>query len=176
MEKNKILQSEKLHEGRIFDLSQRRVLLPNGEESIRDVIEHNGAAAIIAVTDEGKLVMVRQYRDGPEAVLLEIPAGKLDPGEDPQTCALRELAEETGYRAGKIKKLFDMYPVAAYCSEQITIYLAEDLTLGATNLDAGEFVEIELFSLTELLKMIDNNELKDMKTILGILYYWRLSQ
>ena len=172
----KVLKKEKLFDAKIFDLSKYTVQLPNGNESERFILEHNGAAVIIAITNEGELVMVRQYRNGSGSVMLELPAGKLDLGEDPQVCALRELAEETGYRAAKINKLLSMYPVAAYCTEQMTLFLAEDLEQGQPSPDEDEFVEVELHPLPMLLQMIDRGEITDMKTILGLLYYSRMQK
>ena len=168
-----IVNTQKIYSGPIFELVKETMTLPNGRETYRDVIIHNGAAVIIPVTFEKELVMVRQYRSGSGSMLLEFPAGKLDPGEKPEECALRELSEETGYCASSIKQLFTVYPVAAYCSEQITVFLAEGLKPGKSNLDHDEFIEIETYSLPELLKMIDNGEIEDMKTIMCILYYAR---
>ena len=175
MKITKILNTEKVYSGYIFDLAHYTVELPNGKEAKREVIVHNGAAVIVPVTSTGELVLVRQYRPGSDKMMLELPAGKLDgPGEDPQNCALRELQEETGYRANKIRPLLKLHPLAAYCTEQITMFLAEDLEPGASKPDEEEFVETELYSLPALLAMIDNGEISDMKTIMGILYYARL--
>lgn len=171
MKPYKILGKEKIYSGNIFELFKYKMLLPNGKEVVRDIIEHNGAAAIVAVTSSGDLVMVRQYRNGSDSLMLELPAGKLDLGEDIQECALRELEEETGYRANKIRPMFKTYPVSAYCTEQITLFLAEDLEPGEPKPDTDEFVEVELHSLPNLLTMIDNGEITDMKTISGLLYY-----
>jgi len=170
----KILSKEKIYSGPIFDLTHQTIELPNGAVVKRDVLVHNGAAMIIAVTNEGNLIMVRQHRAGTNALTLEFPAGKLDPPEEPQDCALRELEEETGYKANKIRLLHKFFPVAAYCTEQISMFLAEDLTPGKTAPDSDEFVEIEIYSLDELLKMLENGEIIDMKTVMGILYYARL--
>ena len=170
----KLKEKEILYEANIFDFAKYTVELPNGKESTRYILEHNGAAVIIAIAKNGDLVMVRQYRNGSGSVMLELPAGKLDLGEDPQVCALRELTEETGYRAAKIKKLLNMYPVAAYCTEQMFLFLAEELEAGQPSPDEDEFVEVELQPLAELLCMIDRGEITDMKTILGLLYYSRM--
>jgi len=170
-----VVDIQKVYSGPIFDLVKQTITLPNGKEAYRDVIIHNGAAVIIPVTDEKKLVLVRQYRNGSNSMLLEFPAGKLDHNEDPKECALRELAEETGYHASGIKQLFKVYPVAAYCSEQITVFLAEGLKLGTPNLDEDEFVETEEYSLSDLLQMIDDGDIQDMKTIMGVLYYARIA-
>lgn len=174
--KNEVQKTSTIYSGKIFDLLKYTVKLPNGKETTRDVIHHNGAAVIIAVTDTGELVTVRQYRDGSGCAMLELPAGKLDPGEDPKECASRELTEETGYTAAKIRPLLLMHPVAAYCTEKIHMFLAEGLTSGSPRPDPDEFVEVELHSLQSLLEMIDNGEITDMKTIAGVLYYLRVNQ
>jgi len=169
-----ILSKKKIYEGLIFDVSHYEITLPNGKSGQRDIIEHNGACLIIPVTNDGQLVMVRQYRTGANAVLLEFPAGKLDKGEEPEKCALRELAEETGYVASKIRRLMQVHPVPPWCTELVNVFLAEDLTLAETNLDEEEFVEVELHSLTDLLDMVDKGELVDMKTVMGVLLYERI--
>ena len=176
MEKYKILNKKNIYSGTIFDLSQHTVELPDGRAVQRDVIVHNGASVIIPVTESKELVLVRQYRIGSDSVMLELPAGKFDsPGEDPEACALRELAEETGYQAKKIKRILKLHPIPAYCTEEVSMFLAEGLTKpGETTLDDEEFLEVELHSLPALLDMIDNGEITDMKTILGVLYYSRL--
>ena len=171
MEPYAILNRREIYKGSIFDLAQYTVQLPNGKEAIRDIIEHGGAAVIIPVTDKGEIVMVSQYRNGAKKVLLELPAGKLDPGEDPEKCALRELEEETGYRATRIRHLIKMHPVAAYCTEMIHMYLAEGLVPGTANPDADEFVEVSAYPLQDVLDMVINGEILDMKTMLGVLFY-----
>ena len=171
MESYKTLSTKTIYSGRIFDLTQRTIRWPNGKDIQMDVIEHKGAAVIIPVTKDGRLVLVRQYRPGTDSLLLELPAGKLDPNEDPQDCALRELAEETGYRANKIRPLLKFHPLAAYNTEKISMFLAEDLEPGTPKPDEDEFVEIELYTLQKALAMINNGGIIDMKTILGVLYY-----
>jgi len=166
-----ILSEKELYKGPIFALNQYEVELPGGRRSVRDVLQHNGASVIIPITADDKVVMVRQYREGSNSVLLELPAGKLDVGEDPQLCALRELEEETGYKAAKIRLLFTTYPVAAYCTEKISVFLAEDLTPGSPNPDSDEFVETFLYPLSDIMGMITTGEINDMKTIAGLLYY-----
>ena len=173
IEPHKTLEKNKLYTGNIFDLYQYKVQLPNGKEASRDIIEHNGAAVIIAVKDNGDIVMVRQFRNGSDSVMLELPAGKFDPNESPEECALRELEEETGFRATKIKPLLKLHPVAAYCTEQITMFLAQGLIQGEPKPDPDEFVDVEIYPLDELLGMIDRGEINDMKTIAGVLYYAR---
>lgn len=175
-----ILSKKKMYVGPIFDLSHYEVVLPNGKTGQRDVIEHNGACVMIPVAEDGRLVMVRQHRAGANAMLLEFPAGKLDNGEDPEKCALRELSEETGYVASKVRLLTRVHPVAAWCTEIVNVFLMEDLILGEASPDRDEngeiieFVEVELHSLPDLLAMIDKGELMDMKTVMGVLMYARI--
>lgn len=170
-----ILTNKTIYNGSIFDLHQNTIQLPNGNKALRDVIIHNGASVIVPVTDDGHIVLVRQHRPGTNTLMLELPAGKLDPNEDPQTCAIRELEEETGYKATKIKKLLDLHPVAAYCTEKVAMFLAEGLQKGEPKPDPDEFVEVEVYPLDEIFTMIDNGTITDMKTIAGVLYYARMS-
>jgi len=168
------LETKSIYKGRIFEVEQRTVLLPDGKKAQWDMVKHNGAAAVLAITDDGDLLLVRQYREGAKEVTLELPAGKLDPGENPETCALRELEEETGWRAEKIKFLMRLHPASAYLSEEIHIFLAEGLKPGKLNLDADEFVTIETHSVADILQMIDEGKITDSKTLVGVLYYARL--
>jgi len=174
MENFECLETKTIYEGKLFNVEHRRLRLPDGKEAQWDMVKHNGAAAVLPITNDGKLLLVRQYREGAKAITLELPAGKLDPGEDPETCALREMEEETGWRAEKIKFLMRLHPASAYLSEVIHIYLAEGLKPGKVNLDADEFVTIETHSLADVLQMIDDGEITDSKTLAGVLYYARL--
>ena len=174
METHEMLQSKTIYSGVIFDITQRTVRLPNGKEALRDIVMHNGAAAVVALTQDGELLMVRQYREGAKDVMLEIPAGKLDIGEDPQTCAIRELEEETGYTAGQVHFMMRIQVAAAYCTEQIYLYAAENVKPGVAHPDADEFVVVETHPLPEVLRMIDSGEITDVKTIVGVLNYMRL--
>ena len=176
MENTKILSKHKLYGGEIFDLKQYKVELPNKGRAEWDVVVHNGAAVIVAVTKQNEIVMVRQYRPGTEEVMLELPAGRLDSVvEDREHCALRELREETGYTAGKIKLLLTLHPLPAYCTEEVSIFLAEDLEAGKQDLDDDEFVDVELHKLPCLLDMIANGGITTMSAVIGILYYARVT-
>ena len=166
-----ILQSQKVYEGVIFDVEQRKVRLPNGEEARRDVVTHNGAAAVVALADSGDLVLVRQHRQGADGPMLELPAGKLDPGEDPQKCAQRELAEETGYVAEGLRLLTKLHVAAAYCTEVIHLFFAGKTKPGPTNPDPDEFVTVETHSLMDALRMVQDGTITDAKTVAGVLYY-----
>lgn len=165
----KTIKSERIYEGKIINLRVDTVELLEGEESSREIIEHSGGAAIIPITKDNKIVMVRQFRKPVEDFLLEVPAGKLDKGEDPSVCAARELKEETGYEACDIKFLFSVYSSPGFSNETLYIYLAKDLVSGEVNPDEGEYIEVESYTIDELLNMIYNGEIKDGKTIISIM-------
>lgn len=165
----KTIHEEKIFEGKIITLRKDRVLLPNGEEADREIVEHPGGVAIVALDEDENVYMVRQYRHPFKTILLEIPAGKLNYGEDPFTCGVRELEEETGLVAKTYDYLGSFMVSPGFCGEKIHIYLARDLSKGAMHLDPDEFLEVEKRPLKELLDMIMNNEMEDAKTVLGIL-------
>ena len=163
------LSSEKIYDGVILHVRKDKVLLQNGKEAVREVLDHNGAAAVVAFDDEGKLLMVKQYRYPMGEYLLEIPAGKIDEGETPEQCAARELVEETGFRAGKLTSLGVMYPAAAYTREAVYIYYGEQLTAEKQNLDEDEFLTVEHIEFGEALRMVMAGEIRDAKTQIAIL-------
>lgn len=165
----KQLTSEDLFEGRILHLYRDTVELPNGSTSIREVIRHNGAVCVIPVTDDGMVIMERQYRYPIARVMLEIPAGKLEPGEDPLEGGRRELWEETGIVAGKMTKIGELLPAAAYCDERITMYLATDLRREERHLDEDEFLDVFEIPLSELVRMVMDGEIADAKTQIAVL-------
>lgn len=166
----KTISSEIKYEGPVFKVRQYKVETECGKTGIRDVIEHNGAVIILALTDDGKLIMENQFRKPFESDILELPAGKIDPGEEPEAAALRELAEETGYRAGHIEHLMTYYPTCGYSSEVLYVYFCKDLTPGETDLDPGESLDVLEYDADELIRMIMNNEIKDSKTVIGVLF------
>ena len=163
------LSSELLYDGRVVHLYMETVRLPNGRESTREVIKHNGAVAIVAFDADGQVLLVRQYRQAVRRVLLEIPAGTLEPGEAPLDCAIRELQEETGYKPGKLESLGGIYTAPGYTSEFIHLFLATDLTESQLELDADEFIEVLHVPLAEVLMLIASGEIADGKSISGIL-------
>ena len=164
----KTIKSERIYEGAIINLRRDEVTVQKGT-SKREIIEHNGGAVLAAVTDEGKLVMVRQYRKAAGRVMLEVPAGKIDPGESPEEAAKRELKEETGYTAENIKFLMQFYPSVGYSEEILYLYLCRELTPGETNFDENEAIDIEEYEVNKLYKMAMEGALQDAKTILAIL-------
>ena len=164
----KTLKSEKIYEGTIINLRRDKVTVQGGT-SYREIIEHNGGAVIAALTEDKKLVMVRQYRKPADKVMLEVPAGKIDPGEMPLEAAVRELKEETGYTASKVEFLTEFYPSVGYSEERLYLYLCTGLTPGETCFDENEAIEIEEIDLDRLFKMAMPGELDDAKTIIAIL-------
>lgn len=172
MEKFKILKKTLEHHGRIVDFYTYDMLVPNGNRTRWDVIEHKGAAAIVPVDEEGKIILVRQYRGAIDDLLLEIPAGGRDSlDEDFAVCAARELEEEIGYRSDDIHHLVDYHSAAAYTSEKIAIYYTENLIPSRQHLDENEFVQIERYTLSELVDLIAAGEITDGKTVAAIMAY-----
>lgn len=165
----KTISSEVVYEGPVFRVRKHLVETVNGE-SVRDIVEHSGGSILVAVTDEGKILMVRQYRKALEEALLELPAGKADPDETPEVTAAREFSEETGYTAGSIKHLLTFYPTCGYSSETLHIFICRDLTPGETHWDDSECLDILEYDVEELLGMIMRNEIRDSKTIIGLLF------
>lgn len=165
------ISRELIHEGSIIDYYKDTMKIPNGNTAKWDFIKHKGAAACVAVKDDGKLIMVKQYRNALERDTIEIPAGGINAGEDMESAAMRELEEETGYRANKSTFLISIRTTVAFCDERIDIYVAEHLTKTEQKLDEDEYVEILEFTLDELLEMIQNGTIQDAKTISALLAY-----
>lgn len=164
------LEKREIYRGSIFTLTSHRVELPDGGETVRDVVNHHGGACVAALDGEGRLLLVRQYRCGAGQELLEIPAGKLEPGEDPEKTAARELLEETGHTAARLVKLTELLPTPAYCTERIYLYEGYDLTRqGGQRLDRDEFIDVEAVPLREALEMVLTGRLPDAKTQVGVL-------
>ena len=165
--KEKVLSTERIYEGRIINLRRDKVTVKSGI-SYREVVEHNGGAVLIAVTSERKMVMVRQYRRPADKVMFEVPAGKVDPGEDPLVTASRELKEETGYTAGKVEFLTKFYTSVGFSEEVLHLYLCTDLVPGETDFDENEALDIEEWDIDELHNMVMKGEIDDAKTIIAI--------
>ena len=164
------IYSERIYEGRILNLRRDKVHVHSGEESFREIVEHNGGVAIAAMTAAGKMVLVRQYRKAAGKALLEVPAGKIEKDEtDHLLVAIRELKEETGYTAAKMTLLSQFYTSVGYSTEMIHLYYAEGLIPGATQFDEHEAIEIEEYDLEKLITMIGTCEICDAKTIAAIL-------
>lgn len=158
-------------EGSITKYYKDTVLLPNGNTEVWDFVGHNGAAAAVAVLDDGRLLMVEQYRNALDRFTLEIPAGGLHPDEPTIEAAARELEEETGYLCGMIEPLITIRTTVAFCNEKIDIYLARELKKGQQHLDEDEFLNVKPYELPELERMIYEGTIQDSKTIAAILAY-----
>ena len=165
----KVKNSEEIYNGKIFKVKRDIVELPGGETTQRDVVVHNGGVGIIAINSEGKVPMVRQFRKGIEKISLEIPAGKLEQGENPEECGRRELREETGYEAQNFRLISKFSVSPAYCSEIIYVYKAENLTFKGQNLDEKEYLNVEYYTIDELHNMVLTGEIIDSKTIIAVM-------
>ena len=162
------ISSEMIYKGKVVNLRRDKARLQNGSEVTREVVEHPGGVAVAAFVGDD-LLMVRQFRYAPKKVLLEIPAGKLNYGEDPLHCGRRELEEETGYQADEFISLGKMLPTCAYDEEVIHMYLARDLDFGDMNLDEDEFLNLERIPFPDLVEQVLSGEVKDAKTIAAVL-------
>lgn len=155
--------------GRIFDVNRLSVRLPDGREALRDVVRHPGAVGIVALTDDGRICLVRQYRAALDRVTVEIPAGKLDPGEDPLECARRELTEETGMVAERIAYLTTIATSVGFADELIHLYMATGLSFAGSDPDADEFINVDLVELGQLVDAVLDGRIEDAKTVVGAL-------
>jgi ADP-ribose pyrophosphatase len=164
-----IIRSEYLYRGHILKLRLDQTRLENKQIVQREIIEHTGAVAIVALDAKNNALMVRQYRSGASRELLEIPAGTIEEGEDPALCATRELKEETGYHALRWDNLGFFYSSPGFCTEKMYLYLARQLTLGAASPDADEILRAEIIPLDQLVAQIQRGEILDAKTIVGLL-------
>lgn len=172
MENYERLGRELVHKGAIIDYYQDTIRVANGNVVKWDLIDHKGAAAVVAVQDDGRLLMVRQYRNALDRETLEIPAGGLNSVDEPtEIAAARELEEETGYIAGKLELLLTLRTTVAFCNEKIDVYLATDLKKGKQHLDEDEFLNAESHDLDELIRMIYDCEIQDGKTVSALLAY-----
>lgn len=165
----KTLESSYLYKGRIINLRSDVVELPNGRRAKREVVEHPGGVCVAALTDKDELLFVRQFRYPYRAELLELPAGKLTPGEDPLECGKRELREETGAQAREYLSLGRLYPSCGYTDEVIHLYLARGLVYGEQQPDEDEFLDVERIPLARAVKMVLANEVEDAKTQTAVL-------
>ncbi len=165
----KILSTQQIYNGRIVKLELHEVELPNGQHSKRELVRHPGAVAIVALDKNGDVLMVRQFRLAAGKVLLEIPAGTLNPDEAPLDCAVRELQEETGYKPGEIEPMGGIFVAPGYTTEFIHLFMATDLIESKLALDEDEFIELDRVSMKDALARIETGEIIDGKTISGLL-------
>lgn len=177
MEDQELIE-EKISEASVFDgvllhVQKDTVKLPNGKETTREWVRHPGASSVLPILPNKNIILVKQYRYPIGKVTLEVPAGKLDKNEDPLNCAMRELEEETGYVADKIKKMTTIATTVGFSNELIHLYVAENLSPGKFNPDDDEFINVVKMPFAEALKKVESGEIFDVKTIISILWYAR---
>ena len=164
------ISGEDIYGGIFLKMKRDKIALPNGEEAVREYLTHPGAVAVVAILDDGRVLLERQYRYPIAKACIEIPAGKLEIGEDHLLCAKRELEEETGYMAKKWSYIRRIHPVISYSTELIDIYLAEDLVPGKSHLDDEEFLDVFAAPLEQLISWVEDGEITDVKTTISA--YW----
>ena len=164
------ISGEDIYGGIFLKMKRDKIALPNGEEAVREYLTHPGAVAVVAILDDGRVLLERQYRYPIAKACIEIPAGKLEIGEDHLLCAKRELEEETGYTAKKWSYIRRIHPVISYSTELIDIYLAEDLVPGKSHLDDEEFLDVFAAPLDQLIGWVEDGEITDVKTTISA--YW----
>ena len=167
----KTVEKHYVYEGKIIKVRRDEAILPNGEPCIRELVEHSGGASVLYIED-GKVLLVRQFRYAYGESVYEIPAGKLEYGEDPKAAAARELEEEAGVKAGRLELLFTLYPTPGYTNEKIYIYRAYEGEKVQAHLDEGEFLDAAYIPLERAKEMLANGELKDGKTIVALQAYF----
>lgn len=174
VEKIERLERKLVHEGTVINIYEDKVQIPNGNVAVWDFIGHKGAAAVVPVCEDGKILMVHQYRNALDRETIEVPAGGRDSREEPYLmCAYRELEEETGYRAEKkdFEFLISLKTTVAFCDEQIEVYVARNLKKTQQHLDEDEFINVKAYELDELLDLIFSGKMQDGKTVAALLAY-----
>jgi ADP-ribose pyrophosphatase len=169
------IDGEVAYDGGFLKVSRDRVRLPNDAVTFREYIKHPGAVVILPVFDDGRVLLERQFRYPLDRVFIEFPAGKIDPGEDTLACAKRELQEETGYTADSWQFATTIHNAIAYSDEHLDMFVARGLSAGPTKLDEGEFVEVFTATIAELLEMVRNGQVTDVKTIIGAFWLEKLA-
>lgn len=171
--KAKILRSKILYKGPVFGVRRDEVLEPTGVRAIREVITHPGSVVVLPVLPDGRIILVRQYRYATRQFLWELVAGRINPGEKPRQAAVRELIEETGYRAKRFRVFLDVFPTPGFLEERMYILLAEGLSPGEAEPEEDEKITAKAFTRRELEDRMRQGQLHDAKSVAGILYYWR---
>ena len=166
-----VKRRRQIYKGKVLSLELRDVALGDGRQAQQEVVVHRPSVSMVPIDNEGRVVLVRQFRSPAESELLETPAGSIDEGESVEEAAQRELQEEIGSRAGKLTVLGDFYLAPGYCTEFMRVYLAEDLTDNSLEPDEDELIELERVSLDDALARIANGEIRDAKTVAGLLLY-----
>lgn len=172
----KTIKKETIFKGKVLNVEIHDVQLPDGTYSKREILKHNGGVGILAITDKNEILLVEQYRKAVEKTTLEIPAGKLDLGENPLTCAIRELREETGYSVSenRVEKIYEIHSAIGYSSELLTIYFVNNLSsseLVELSLDEDEFLNVKKYKLEEVYNLLDNNKITDGKTVVALEWF-----
>lgn len=165
----KTISSKKIFDGKIINVRLDTVVLPDKKQASREIVEHPGGVGVVALTENKKILMVKQYRKPIEKAIYEIPAGKLDKNEDPYVCGMRELEEETGYRCESMEYLGFMYPSPGFTDEVTHVFFTDKLIKGTENPDEDEFLDVEKIDILKIKEMIMKNEINDAKTVFGIL-------
>ncbi|MCK8828497.1 NUDIX hydrolase [Natroniella acetigena] len=171
----KTISSEQIYQGQVVNLKVDQVQLPNGNNSKREIVKHSGGVAVIPY-QAGKVTLVEQFRKPAEKVILELPAGKLEPDEEIEPCALRELEEETGYQASSLQKLTSFYTSPGFTDEVIHLFLATDLEKSEQQTDPDEFIKLRDLKIEQVTKMLVEGEFEDAKTIIGLQYLLSISK
>ncbi|MCA6070712.1 MAG: NUDIX hydrolase [Endomicrobium sp.] len=167
----KLIKKNRIFKGKILDLFCDDVELPNGELATREYLQNSGATTVLPFLDRENIVLVKQFRYPLNQITYELPAGKMDKDETPLACVIRELQEETGYKAKRLEELLSFYPTTAFSTEIIHLFAAFGLKEGVPNPDKDEFVSKEILSFKDAVKMVRTGEIKDSKTIIALLYF-----
>jgi ADP-ribose pyrophosphatase len=167
----KVLRSKVVFQGRVFGVRRETVIEPSGVKATREIVTHPGSVVVLPVFPDGRILMIRQYRHAAGQYLWELVAGSKDPGESFEQGARRELHEETGYTARRMRKLLDLFPTPGFVSENMVIFLAEGLKLGKAHPEADEKIELRIFSLSEIENWMRSGKIRDAKSVAGIFYY-----
>ena len=167
LEEERISQRN-IFKGKFINLREDTIKLPSGKKAAREIVEHPGAVAVIAINEEKEMIFVRQFRTAAGKIMLEIPAGAIKPGESGENCSRRELEEETGYFAKKIRKIWEGYASPGYSTEVICYYLAQDLVCLKQKTEEDEFIEVDLVNIEDCVDLLKNGKINDNKTIIGI--------
>jgi ADP-ribose pyrophosphatase len=171
MSEQSVVSSQYVYRGRVVDLRVDEVRRPDGGVHRREVVEHRGAVCVVALDEAGRVLLVRQHRAPAGRTLRELPAGTLEPGEEPESCARRELAEETGYRPGRLERLLGFYSAPGFCTEYLHLFLATELEEERRDADDDEEIEVEPVPIAEALAAAARGEYEDAKTLVGLFAY-----